>query len=95
MKLQKLLDRIRRKASGYILAYDPRGETQYACRAWFGDEEVWFHGYGDNEQEAVEDCLDQLEKWWDVRVEINVGSGLSRRWEGNEQETEEETNTET
>ena len=60
MKLKKILNEIKKRASGYILAYDPRGKTQYACRTWFAEHGPWFHGYGDNEEEAAEDCLKQL-----------------------------------
>jgi len=73
------------------LAYDPRGKTQYACRAWFAEHGPWFHGYGDSEEEAAEDCLSQLKAWWDTRDAINVGIGLSRRWEKDGEEAEEET----
>lgn len=93
MRLRKALDRIKRRASGYILAYDPRGETQYACRAWFAEHSPWFHGYGDSEEEATEDCLEQLKIWWDTKDEINVGIGLSRR-KKNGEKTQEETYSE-
>lgn len=56
--LKILLQRLKQEATGYILAYDPRGKTDYACRAWRGD--IWFHGYGASAEEAVEDCLRQL-----------------------------------
>lgn len=95
MRLRKALDRIKRKASGYILACDPRGETQYACRAWFGNEDVWFHGYGNSEEEAAEDCLEQLKIWWDTKDEINVGMGLPRCWEKDGKETKEEASPQT
>jgi len=95
MRLRKALDRIKRRAIGYILAYDPRGETQYACRAWFGDEEVWFHGYGNSEEEAAEDCLMKLKAWWDTKNRINLGIGLSRHRKENGKETKEEADIET
>jgi len=94
MKLRKALDKIKRKASGYILAYDPRGKTEYACRAWFAEHGPWFHGYGTSEEEAAEDCLMKLKAWWDVRDKVNVGDGLSRRREKDGKETEEKTDTE-
>lgn len=94
MRLRKVLDRIKRKASGYILAYDPRGETEYACRAWFAEHGPWFHGYGSSEEEAAKDCLEQLKTWWDVKDEINVGLGLARRWKENGKEAKEEAHSE-
>jgi len=94
MRLRKTLDKIKRNASGYMLVYDPRGKTQYACRAWFAEYGPWFHGYGDSEDEAAEDCLSQLIGWWGVKDEINVGTGLCRRKEENGEKAEEEANTE-
>ena len=95
MRLRKALDRIKRKASGYILAYDPRGKTEYACRAWFAEHGPWFHGYGGNEEEAAEDCLMKLETWWDTKGEINIGIGLCRRKENGKETKEEKADTET
>lgn len=90
MRLRKALNKIKRKASGYILAYDPRGKTEYACRAWFAEHGPWFHGYGDSEEEAAEDCLMVLKTWWDTKDTVNIGLGLSRRWKENGKETKEE-----
>ena len=94
MRLRRALDRIKRKASGYILAYDPRGKTQYACRAWFAEQGPWFHGYGTSEEEAAEECLMKLKAWWDTKDTVNLGIGLSRRYEVDGKETKEETDTE-
>ena len=79
--LKDLLSELKRKSSGYRLDYDPRGKTHCACRAWFAETGPWFHGYGMSEEEAVEDCLRKIKIWWDVKDEINVGIGLSRRKE--------------
>ena len=92
MRLRKALNKIKRKASGYMLIYDPRGETEYACRAWFAEQGPWFHGYGTNEEEAAEDCFNQLEAWWEIRNDI--GLRPPRRWKENGKETKEEADTE-
>lgn len=59
--LEIILKKLGREAAGYILAYDPKGKTHYACRAWFRDETgPWVHSYGMGLREVVEDCLAQV-----------------------------------
>ena len=63
MRLKQALDEIKREMSGYLLAYDPRGRTPFACRSWWCETGLWLHGYGDSEEEAAQDCLTQVLKF--------------------------------